>query len=595
MAHKQVNALATLSGIAADDLIPIFDSSEAGDEKLKKYTVQELKSDLTSIDPSAFGNWIQVYNITGTTFNNADSYPKITDISTEKYVKMSVTIEAVASASIIMLSAGDDDGWDTSGANYAGTVSGRQVISSFSASGKAVMDIIYEPKTKVFTITGTYYDGTSISNLNVSILYKGTKTPTKIMFQSWNSVSINITGELSIYKWQEVKPIELHSYELVKEYNLNNETLDDTFDWDGETDDIIVIETDLTKSSTANIEIFPNGDTGSNYDYAWVGQDNSSSNQGYGDGSDNIGLCNGQAGRSYSKTIGILKNTGEYRMFKQTRINNLTNNSDAVIQEYGYRWKNTSNDITSFSVASTGSVTGFVRVYKLAKTHLFNQTIYNNTTLNVTTTGSDTTGDGTSQKPFATINGALAWLKNKTINNDVNVIIQLADGTYNNHPAIDFRFESNRIYIVGNQANPANVVLNFPTSINGIAATGSTFLRVGGLKLVGYEKSEWKSGFVAQQGATVYADNCIIDNFGAGGQAVYNGNLNVITGFTFNNCIYGLSAYGMGNVYLYDGTISNCTNDIVANVGGRAHYGTVTFTSNSQNTYATTGGSITNG
>jgi hypothetical protein len=48
MANKTVSQLATLSGIATDDLIPVYDASELGIEKLKKVPYSDLKSETIS-------------------------------------------------------------------------------------------------------------------------------------------------------------------------------------------------------------------------------------------------------------------------------------------------------------------------------------------------------------------------------------------------------------------------------------------------------------------------------------------------------------------------------------------------------------------
>ena len=44
MANKQVNELTAKSEIVRDDLIPVYDSEEAGTEKLKQVTVDDLKA-----------------------------------------------------------------------------------------------------------------------------------------------------------------------------------------------------------------------------------------------------------------------------------------------------------------------------------------------------------------------------------------------------------------------------------------------------------------------------------------------------------------------------------------------------------------------
>lgn len=89
---------------------------------------------------------------------------------------------------------------------------------------------------------------------------------------------------------------------------------------------------------------------------------------------------------------------------------------------------------------------------KLKKFELrnINQTIYENTTIYVSTSGSDTTGIGTSASPFATPNGALDWLKNKSINSDVAVTITIKDGHYTGLSVIaPSHKDGNKIFITG--------------------------------------------------------------------------------------------------------------------------------------------------
>jgi hypothetical protein len=46
MANKTVAQLATLSGVAANDLFPVYDTSETGIEKLKHITTADLKTEM---------------------------------------------------------------------------------------------------------------------------------------------------------------------------------------------------------------------------------------------------------------------------------------------------------------------------------------------------------------------------------------------------------------------------------------------------------------------------------------------------------------------------------------------------------------------
>jgi hypothetical protein len=76
-------------------------------------------------------------------------------------------------------------------------------------------------------------------------------------------------------------------------------------------------------------------------------------------------------------------------------------------------------------------------------------------TYNVSTTGNDTTGDGSSGSPWATLSGAIAGIRKKTIApNVVTVTLQFSDGTYASSGVRDFPY---RVIIKGNQSSPSNV------------------------------------------------------------------------------------------------------------------------------------------
>jgi hypothetical protein len=222
--------------------------------------------------------------------------------------------------------------------------------------------------------------------------------------------------------------------------------------------------------------------------------------------------------------------------------------------------------------------------------------ISTSTTINVATTGSDSTGDGSAGSPFASINGALNWLKNKMINTDVGVTIQLADGTYNAQTYVNFMHPCKTISVKGNSSTPANVTLNFATGQGGIQVTRNAYLALEGIKCVGYDKSEWKAGLSAARGGSVHVKNCIFDNWGVGIQGSYGGMVYAMSGYTLNNCNYGANGYAGGFAYLYAGTVSNCLVGAQANEGGRIHHtASVLFSGNSQNTATATGGTVTNG
>jgi hypothetical protein len=76
--------------------------------------------------------------------------------------------------------------------------------------------------------------------------------------------------------------------------------------------------------------------------------------------------------------------------------------------------------------------------------------ITTDTTAYVATTGSDTTGDGSESSPFATINKAFDSLKDRPINPDAFVTIQVADGHYDDVDQIQARHPNgSNIWISG--------------------------------------------------------------------------------------------------------------------------------------------------
>lgn len=570
MANKQLNELTSISGVVGDDLIPVFDTSETGDEKLKKYTVQELKTDLTSMDPSAFGNWVpfmeKTFNnqpISGTTFLHEDG------------VKYKFVMDGVFdAAAYIQLSLGGI----TSGWNSVVGFSDNGYGGAPTANNKIYGEWILSPVNGGLQkqLSGKLSRlGTSIEHINA--YNSSTATPTSVNLFEYRGAVNNFTGTYKVYKWQEVKPIELHSYELVKEYNLNNEVLDDTVDWDGETDPDIFITAQMT---TGSIKLLLNDST-SNYQTARLYTTNGSSMTLLRDVGDAMYVG---AGGRLQKSNGCL--SGDPRMCVTICDPN------GATGFLFYEWQG-AGPVTSVTMNSDGSVaTGNISVYKLTKTHLFNQTIYNDLTLNVATTGSDTTGTGTSQKPFASINGALGWCRNKTINDDVGITISVADGTYTSQQFINYRNISSKITIKGNTTAPSNVVLNFAAGQSGFSNSKHSHLVVQGLRVVGADKGEWKIGISSQWGSTISIYKCEFDNWGIGIQTYYNAYIYVSDGIV-NNCNYGCQAVQHGGLTVKDSSVTNNTSaGLVAEQKGAVIYNGVTLSGNTADVYTATLGTI---
>ena len=92
MANKTVNQLATISGLSVNDLVPIFDISENGPEKLKKCTVQELITDKIEEGNSS----VEVIDVgTGAINMNIDGNNICTISGSEMKIEAAGTLEVV--------------------------------------------------------------------------------------------------------------------------------------------------------------------------------------------------------------------------------------------------------------------------------------------------------------------------------------------------------------------------------------------------------------------------------------------------------------------------------------------------------------------
>jgi hypothetical protein len=212
--------------------------------------------------------------------------------------------------------------------------------------------------------------------------------------------------------------------------------------------------------------------------------------------------------------------------------------------------------------------------------------------LNVATTGSDVTGDGSVGSPFATINGALEWCKNKTTNDGVTITITLAAGTWNDHPVINIYGGSSRIVILGDFTTPSNVTINFATGSHGINIYGPSMreFHIQGLTINGFDYTEWNSGILTYYGAVVYLQKVLISDFGNGVYAFFNSNIIAKNGCTFDGGYNGAFAQNFSKIDLDGCTISNNNNGISAQLRGEVMTDNCTFTGNSSNTWTATGG-----
>lgn len=586
MTNKQLNELTSVSGIVGDDLIPIFDSSETGVEKLKKYTIQELKTDLTSMDPSAFGNWVKIKDYVETDSGVGHGTGSLL-FEQDKVYK--ITVSVVTDGNNTTENFGFNSYFNGDWENTS-----RYITSGNSGgNGAVIQDFLYKeakieaeftiyPAKKIIRCEfSAVDDDNTVDNRTVVQFYNHTDTITGWSWNVWGSSAKSGTATTTYYVWQEVKPIELHSYELVKEYNLNNETVDDTIDWDGEADPDIRIVTNIV---TGRVDLYINGTTGTtDYNYGAMYSDGTTTTNSATTNAETANI--GFSGRLVITEGNLAQQNGIKFFSRFTDVDTMWGISDMA-------WIG-SSAVSSLRFRTAGAnATGTVKIYKLAKAHLFNQTIYDNVTLNVTTTGSDTTGDGTSQKPFATINGALAWCKNKTTNDDVTITIQVADGTYNNLQRTELSNLNSKIVISGNSTTPSNVTMNFVTGQQGIYILRGQTSSISGLRLVGYAGDEWKAGASSQFGSFLIINNCEFDNWGIGAQSYHSGHMRVGNS-TLNNCNTGGSTGELGTISIDTCDITNNNVGLLSAMKGAIIHTNVTFSGNTSNdTYEATFGTV---
>lgn len=495
MANKTLNQLTELSstGISGTNLVPVYDTNEAGGEKLKKLTFSNLKSQLTSMDPSSFGNWVLVreWNLSSDTL--AASANTI-NWDGESHSEIRVIVNAAWGASNnprILINNDNGNNYGSGGiaqdgTTISGSYNGSQDSLSLGTGDAGYHRVIMEGNLKnsggprlFHSHRGIYTSGND-DKMYQSYTRRWSNTSDDVTTLSLYSAG-PVSGSIKLYRWQEVVPIELHSYELVKEYNLSSETLNDTIDWDGEADpDLYAIFVGYGAGGSSNTMIRPNGDTNSsNYTYGGLFQNGSTLTGASGNVSGiSLGYLADSTQTNFSRTHMYLKNTGKPRLSIRHESNYLSGDTDQIYKGWSTWWNNTADDVTSLTITTDDSISGNLRIYKLAKSHLFNQTIYSNKTLNVVASGgSDVTGDGTSQKPFASVNGALAWLKNKTINSDAIVTIQLADGHWTGQTTISpTHSDGDRIIIEGE--NYYDISLTSIQSSSGSAGAWSVVLNV---------------------------------------------------------------------------------------------------------------------
>jgi len=136
----------------------------------------------------------------------------------------------------------------------------------------------------------------------------------------------------------------------------------------------------------------------------------------------------------------------------------------------------------------------------------------------ISPSGNDTTGDGSSGSPWATMNKAYDFLRNKVFIGDGYIYINVADGTYTDHPALSLTLrDAARVSIIGNVSNPENVVFNFVSG----AGYGFQTLFNGYLSIKGVTLNSQSGSVTGNAIRSAYSSSVILQNVRITGKWLY--------------------------------------------------------------------------
>lgn len=245
-----------------------------------------------------------------------------------------------------------------------GSGAGFMLSSTGWPAGGAKCSVEFDKRSKTgFSSLAAFNGGTKLEQRR-GLFYTGTQPMNSLKFAS---TTASFSGYVEVYKWVELaKPLEMATYELVKEYKLTNQVLNDTIPWDGELDDECFITSDFTCATTTNILCVLNNDTtAANYPFTNVYGSGTAASSSAGT---TVGLVIGSQGTAGSPA----NNTARVQLgLNRRRGVTLSNTYGSYFRSYASYWTNTANAVTSMNMNSNGvAITGTVRVYKMVKTRL---------------------------------------------------------------------------------------------------------------------------------------------------------------------------------------------------------------------------------
>lgn len=341
---------------------PLFDTDSNSYQMLINGATQQMNpgfSDITST-----GNWI----LSGTLSFNSSTPSGSFDIS--NCDKFMVYISFISCSGANYLHFGTD-----TGANYSRqriTATGTSVTAAVSSENGFVMSgsttpifetMIFDKSTKCGS--AKYIYNTSFNEYGFK--YSGTDSMNTISF---TTNTTTVTGTIKVYKWQEFKPVDLATYEVVRSYiRTGNGAVSENIPWDSNIDSnlYVVCKGKVSTASSAFV-ILINGDaTASNYVYAMLNQDGSTVSA---SSSTNAGFSLASSSSTvYMHTISHINlSPGVYPTLISQRTTYNSANTDSMCFLYNSYYKGTS--VTSLTFQIDAAFVGEVTIYKLAKSHL---------------------------------------------------------------------------------------------------------------------------------------------------------------------------------------------------------------------------------
>lgn len=335
---------------------------------------------IENVDGGEFGNWILIDRIDHTTEEALDVTLDTGKASKIKVVLNNVYISSGAAISLYARPNADASGYLTVSQMYGTTLTtsvgsansnGIYLGSAALTTGGSSECVIYTKKTgsRRFGLQDGFYHVQSGIRRGIKSATEWSNVDDDVESIQVHSNGYAFFGTVEVYAWQEIKPIELHTYELAKEITATG-IVDETIDWDGEEDSEIRIVVDgLGEGLDSALGLQLNGDTGSNY-RRQRSQASGSTVLGQRDVGTNVYLTYNTLSSS-SEIKGNLKVDGGSRQFLSTHCYIGTDANIGHISE-SVDWTNTTDPVTSVRIfsTSTGGFTGTIKVYKLAKSHL---------------------------------------------------------------------------------------------------------------------------------------------------------------------------------------------------------------------------------